>query len=222
MSKCTLPAVAALLLLPGAVLAQPDGGLYLEGNLGYSFPEQVDVDGEVDVPGFGTFGLDGDAELDDAYVVGGAVGYGLALGPRGGRARLEANVSWRENDIDEVEFDGIGGAGDGEVGALVGLVNAYYDLDFGLPLRPYLGGGIGGARVSIDADGPLEIDDKGWAFAWNLAAGLGYQLADGLELTGGYRYLRIEGTDFDVDGGGELDVGNYASHEVLLGLRYSF
>jgi opacity protein-like surface antigen len=154
----------------------------------------------------------------------GALGYGLALGPGGGRLRLEANASWRENDIDGLDADGLDIEADGELGVLVGLANAYYDFDLGLPLRPYLGGGVGAARVSVDTDtgGLLDVDDEGWAFAWNLAAGLGYELGGGLELTGGYRYLRVEGTDLDVDGGGELDVDNYASHEVLLGLRYTF
>ena len=221
-----LPAAAAvaLLLLSGPALAQADGGPYLEANLGYGFPEQVDVDGEAEAPLVGALGFDGDLELDDAYVLGGALGYGLAFGPGGGRLRLEANVSWRENDVDELEVEGFDVEGDGEAGAVVGLANVYYDLDLGIPLRPYVGGGIGAARVNVDADagGLLDVDDEGWAFAWDLAAGLGYEVADGLELTGGYRYLRIEGTDFDVDGGGELDVDNYASHEVLLGLRYTF
>jgi OmpA-OmpF porin, OOP family len=217
-------AAAALLLLPEPALAQPEGGPYLEAHLGYGFPEQVDVDGEAEVPLLGTLGFDGDIELDDAYVLGGALGYGLALGPGAGRLRLEANVSWRENDLDRLEAEGFDVEGDGELGLLVGLVNAYYDLDLGLPLRPYVGGGVGAARVSVDVDAGdlLDADDEGWAFAWDLAAGLGYEVVDGLELTGGYRYLRVEGTDFGIGGGGELDVDHYASHEVLLGLRYTF
>jgi OmpA-OmpF porin, OOP family len=218
-------ALAAALtpLLAAPALAAPGDGLYLEGHAGYSFPEQLDVDGEAGDLGLG---FDGDIELDDAYVFGGAVGYGFGTGV--GRVRLEANVSWRESDLDGIEVGGFDLDGDGEASALVGLVNAYYDLELGLPLRPYVGGGIGAARVSIDSDGGglLDLDDEGDAFAWNLAAGLSYDLTANLALTAGYRYLRIEGTDFDIDvgplGSGELDVDAFASHEALLGLRLGF
>jgi opacity protein-like surface antigen len=178
-------AIALTPLLASPAIAAPGDGLYLEGNVGYSFPEQLDVDGEADGLGLG---LDGDIELDDAYVLGGAVGYGLDLGA--GRVRLEANVSWRESDLDGIEIGGFDLDGDGEASALVGLVNAYYDLDLGLPLRPYVGGGIGAARVSIDSDGGglLDLDDEGTAFAWNLAAGLSYDLTQNL---GAHRRLPL-------------------------------
>jgi opacity protein-like surface antigen len=95
-------------------------------------------------------------------------------------------------------------------------------------VRPWLGGGIGAAYVSLDTgdDAPLEVDDQAGAFAWNLAAGLSYDLTAHVTLSAGYRYLRLEGTDFSASVAGvdtgDVDVDDVTSHEVLVGLRYTF
>ena len=95
-------------------------------------------------------------------------------------------------------------------------------------MRPYLGGGIGAACVALDnGDGaPLAVDDQAGAFAWNLAAGLSYDLTAHVTLSASYRYLRLEGTDFSASVAGvdtgDVDVDDVTSHEVLVGLRYMF
>jgi opacity protein-like surface antigen len=201
------------LLLSGPALAQPDTGFYLEGNLGYSLPDSVDV--SVDR-------VDGELDLDDAFVFGGAAGYKFPW------FRLEANVSYRRNDVDKVKADGADTGGDGDVESLVGLVNAYLDLDLDLPVRPFVGGGIGAAYLKVDAgdNSPIDVDDDAGAFAWNLLAGVGYDVTESVALTATYRYLRLEGTDFSADLAGvdvgDLDVDDVGLHEVLLGLRYTF
>lgn len=205
--------ILAVLLISSPALAQTDTGLYLEGNLGYSFPDEVDISDD---------GLDGEVELDDALTFGGAIGYRFPW------ARLEANVSYRENDVDTVSVGNQDFGGDGKTEALVGLVNAYLDLDFGLPIHPFVGGGIGAAYLSVDTGGnsPLEVDDEAGAFAWNLLAGVGYDVTESIALTATYRYLRLEGTDFSADlagvDAGDVDVDDVSLHEVLLGLRYTF
>jgi opacity protein-like surface antigen len=203
----------AALLASGPALAQPDTGFYLEGSLGYSLPDSVDV--SVDQ-------VDGELELDDAFVLGGAVGYKFPW------FRLETNVSYRKNDVDKVKADSGDTGGDGDVEALVGLVNAYLDLDLDLPVRPFVGGGVGAAYLSVDTgrDSLIDVDDDAGAFAWNLMAGVGYDVTESVALTATYRYLRLEGTDFSADlagvDAGDLDVDDVSLHEVLLGLRYTF
>jgi opacity protein-like surface antigen len=206
------PAIAVL-LAAGPALAEVDTGVYLEGNLGYAFPDKVDVE---EGP------IDGEVELDDTWLVGGAVGYRFPW------ARVEANVSYREPDVDKVDVAGLDFGGDGETKALVGLVNAYLDLDFGLPVHPYVGGGVGAAYVKLDTggDSPLQVDDEAGTFAWNLLAGVGYDVTESVAVTATYRYLRLEGTDFSADVAGvdvdDLDVDDVNLHEVMLGLRYTF
>ncbi len=193
--------------------AQGATGFYVEGNLGYAFPDTVDASaGDVD----------GEVELDDAFVFGGAVGYRFPY------LRLELNGSYRRFDTDQVQAQGQSSSGNGDAEALVGLVNLYLDPDLGWPVRPYLGGGIGAAYVSLDTgdDAALEVDDQAGAFAWNLAAGLSYDLTAHVTLSAGYRYLRLEGTDFSASVAGvdtgDVDVDDVTSHEVLVGLRYTF
>jgi opacity protein-like surface antigen len=208
--KYLLPA-ALLLLLPGPTLAQADSGLYLEADLGYSAPQSLDLEEDE---------LEGEADLEDTYVIGGALGY------RFPSFRVEANLSYRESDAEELSIEGVDFDGDGEASALVGLVNAYYDLDLGLPLRPYIGGGVGAAYLRLDTgDAPVDVDDDTGALAWNLAAGVGYDVTESVTLTAGYRYLRLEGTDVsgDVIGfDGDVDIDDIELHEVLLGVRYTF
>ncbi len=215
MPRRLLPAALLPLpfLLPGPASAETDTGPYLEADVGYSFPQSLDLREDE---------LEGEAELDDTYLLGGALGY------RFPSFRLEANLSYRESDADELSVEGVDvGGGGGEAGALVGLVNAYYDLELGLPLRPYVGAGVGAAYLSLDTgpDAPVDVDAETGALAWNVAAGVGYELAEGVTLSAGYRYLRLEGTDVsgDVIGfGGDVDIDDIALHEVLLGLRYTF
>jgi OmpA-OmpF porin, OOP family len=186
--------------------AQGNTGFYLEGNLGYAFPDSVDASAS---------GIDGEVELKDAFVFGGALGYRFPW------VRLELNGSYRKFDTDKVKAQGQSVSGNGDATAVVGLFNVYVDpdLDLGVPVHPYLGGGIGGAYVKLDTgdDAPLSIDDEAGAFAWNLAAGLSYDVTEHITLSAGYRYLRFEGVDT-----GDVDVDDITSHEILIGLRYIF
>ena len=113
-------------------------------------------------------GIDGEVELKDAFVFGGALGYRFPW------VRLELNGSYRKFDTDKVKAQGQSVSGNGDAAAAVGLFNVYIDPDLGVPVHPYLGGGVGGAYVKLDTgdDAPLRIDDEAGAFAWNLAAGL--------------------------------------------------
>ena len=186
--------------------AQGNTGFYLEGNLGYAFPDSVDASAS---------GIDGEVELKDAFVFGGALGYRFPW------VRLELNGSYRKFDTDKVKAQGQSVSGNGDATAVVGLFNVYVDpdLDLGVPVHPYLGGGIGGAYVKLDTgdDAPLSIDDEAGAFAWNLAAGLSYDVTEHITLSAGYRYLRFEGVDT-----GDVDVDDITSHDILIGLRYIF
>jgi opacity protein-like surface antigen len=110
----------------------------------------------------------------------------------------------------------------------VGLVNAIVDLDLDFPVRPFVGGGVGAAYVKVDtgSSSTIEVDDEAGAFAWNLLAGIGFDVTESVTVSASYRYLRLEGTDFSADlagvDAGDVDVDDLASHEVLVGLRYTF
>jgi opacity protein-like surface antigen len=75
----TLLIAAACLYGAAPASAQGNTGFYLEGNLGYAFPDSVDASAS---------GVDGEIELKDAFVFGGALGY------RWPWVRLELNGSY--------------------------------------------------------------------------------------------------------------------------------
>ena len=193
--------------------AQGNTGFYLEGNLGYAIPDLVDASAG---------GIDGEVELKNAAVFGGALGYRFPW------VRLEFNGSYRKFDTDKVKAQGRSVSGNGDATAVVGLFNAYLDHDVGGGVHPYLGGGIGGAYVKLDTgdDTPLSVDDEAGAFAWNLAAGLSYDVTDHVTLSAGYRISGLRApTSRPASPGvdtGNVDVDDVTSHEILIGLRYTF
>jgi len=102
--------------------------------------------------------------------------------------------------------------------------NALYDFNLKGPLQPYVGGGLGVAR--LDASGATQatgatINDTDTAFAWQAMVGVAYALNENMKLTLGYRYFAVPDASFSSSAGTSFDP-DYASHDVLFGFRYSF
>ena len=131
-----------LLALPVSALAQPvtgpyvslGAGLNLEENTAKTFRNDPPVSG----PGPGPF----TQTLKEGYAIAGAVGYGLGNG-----LRLELEGSYRSNKLNKFEsFAGEFQYSGSDVKTSF-MVNGLYDFDLGLPIFPYVGGGVG---VAID------------------------------------------------------------------------
>lgn len=87
------------------------------------------------------------------------------------------------------------------------MVNAYYDFKNETDFTPYVGGGVGVAFVGENSN-----------FAWNVGGGVGYKINDDFTASLGYRFVGLgEFEDKDRKTSGML-----YSHEVMLGLRYTF
>ena len=107
------------------------------------------------------------------------------------------------------------------------MVNLYYDFDLGLRWKPYVGGGVGLSRISMTADtsGQETTDDDDTVFAYQIGAGLGYELGSDdrpVTVTLDFRHFRtadptfrgsVTGTPFDSEVG-----GNYAGVGLRFGL----
>ena len=205
--------LVGLALVAGAATAQAQEGFYIGGSLGASFPQDADLS---------LFGLSGDAELDEAFVIEGHVGYRFPI-----NVRAEGSLSYREGDVGTLTFPGVGaGAADTDLSVLAVFANVYYDFELDFPVRPYIGGGVGFATVDIgeisDPNFQLEGDDT--VFAFNLQAGASYAVTENVELFTGYRYIQSEDPSFDATTfgvAGSLDV-EYSTHEVLVGARVFF
>lgn len=144
--------------------------------------------------GFPSAEVDGhDIDLDSGLVLNGALGYNF------GSARLEAAVGYQSHDLSDF---------DEEASLLTVMANAYYDFDTDSSVRPYIMGGVGMANADTSWD-----DDDETVFAWQVGAGLGFEIADNTTLDLGYRYLKPSELEDSID---------IESHNVMLGLRYQF
>jgi outer membrane autotransporter protein len=151
----------------------------------------------IGMPGSLETQYEGDLDLDNGLVLNGAVGYNF------GSARLEAAVGYQNHDLSDYDYD---------VSLLTLMANAYYDIDTDSSVRPYIMGGVGMANADTSWN-----DQDETVFAWQVGAGLGFEIADNTTLDLGYRYLKPN--DFDNDSVGDV---KSESHNVMLGLRYQF
>ena len=238
-----LCALAFLGLIPLlAATAEAQSGLYLAADVGMARGSTSDFSSEVGR---------GDIDFDSG------LGYSLAVGLGWQGLRLEGEATWRRTDVDGIDYDRLNLEGLGDLEdrvrrrvnnfnvkgnrTTVGLMaNAWYDLDMGLGLAPYVGGGLGVKYVRYDIDLPVElpaipglpstvsralnefgVGDGDWVLAYQVGLGLGYRLLDSMVLHLGYRYMGTGDPKFKWDHGvtvkSELD-----NHVFRAGLRLGF
>jgi OOP family OmpA-OmpF porin len=145
-------------------------------------------------------------------------GAALALGTYvAGFLRLEGEVSYRQNENDKVDFGVLGDIDlDGNRQAIGLMANLVFEPAIGqFPLRPYIGAGLGGANIALEAR-DLDIDDDDWVFAFQGLAGLALDLGRAATLVGGYRYFAAD--DASV-GSARVD---YRAHNLEVGVRFRF
>ena len=94
------------------------------------------------------------------------------------------------------------------------LGQLYYDVLFRAPLHPYLNVGIGRHNTKVKEKNVFKEERKGWA--WNVGAGMTWNVSNAVNIDFGYRYLDI----------GDLKTANGTiktrHHFVFLGWRYVF
>lgn len=186
--KLIPPLVAAVVLVAGGSAQAQDSGWYVRGDLGASFSGELDADQTMD--------------LDDGWVVGGGGGYAFGNG-----VRAEGEMLYMQNDVES--------ASEGESKTLAGFANVMYDFNRQGRIQPFVGAGIGFARVELQ-DGAIDDDDIG--FAYQAKAGVAYKINDKLTAEAAYRYMRVTEVEFG-SGASSLD-GDLDSQAVTIGLRY--
>ncbi|HEX3441464.1 MAG TPA: outer membrane beta-barrel protein [Pseudolabrys sp.] len=111
-----------------------------------------------------------------------------------------------------------------KVDAVTALFNGYLDLGTWYSATPYIGAGVGAARLhATDYAAPFAsgTSDTQWQLAWALMAGFGYAVAPNLMVDLGYRYLNFGDLTVGSDAGATT-LKNLAAHEVRVGVRWSF
>jgi outer membrane protein OmpA-like peptidoglycan-associated protein len=201
--------VALAYSVPSHAGASLTPGIYIQGGAGANVLRDNDIE---------VGGVERRANYDAGWLGAFSAGYAWANG-----LRAELEYGHRSNAVDTL---GGGGAnGDVHVNSL--MVNAIYAFPTRGWLQPFIGLGLGGARVKLDSVMPLgstatAVNNSDWAPAAQGIVGVEYPLDDNLGLSLSYRYFYARDTDYTAVNGAAANMGSYQSHAVLVALRWSF
>lgn len=114
-----------------------------------------------------------------------------------------------------------GGAGKEKFGMQTYMLNGYYDISTGTIVKPYVGAGLGLADIKVkyqDVEDLVSISKT--KFAWNLNAGVGFEVAENITVDVGYRYLKVE--DVKKNFGDSSTKIKTRANEFSVGVRFDF
>jgi opacity protein-like surface antigen len=197
-------ALLALVSMPLHAMAA-DNSVYVSLNTGLGLAMDTDIDNMPNNAGTAKMTLEGGA----LYT--GAVGFDFA-----GPLRAELEYGWQKNDLDRLYYSNRFGdfeQGDLKVQSL--MVNGYFDVDTGSAWSPFIGVGLGMAKVDLNTPA-LPFADNDDVFALQVMAGVSYALNDKISFDAQTRFFTtqdatIQGADF-----------SFASNDFMLGARYHF
>ncbi|GAB5506031.1 MAG: porin family protein [Rhizobiaceae bacterium] len=238
------PALAADIYEPPIVEAPPPiynepipvehsfGGWYIRGDIDYHLSTFRGAN-------YITYGTPGGLGRFDFGNLRGAFSGGLGVGYKINkwfRADLTADYFFRSSFTGQTSGVCPGGGACTSVdtsgySAIVAMANAYVDLGTWHKITPYVGAGIGGARLKWDTlnntVGGTTTSHTGatsWRFAWAVMAGASYCINPNWAVDVGYRYMRISGGrmfEYAPQAGPGFDAG-IDVHEGRAGVRYQF
>ena len=206
-------AISADLPPPPEPEPEHESCLYVRLDGGYSWHEKPDIYKNVAYVPWGSNEATGE-ELDHTWFIEGGVGCQVWS-----NFRIDGVLGYREGADMSEAFNGL----NGDVSTFYGFLNAYYDIFTWGRVTPYVGAGIGFANHMINNISlPPNVDEGSHTdFAWNAQAGVAVSVTHNLALDIGYRY-----TDWgDAESGANpdtLSVDDITSHDVRVGLRWSF
>ena len=209
--------LVAIVMLGAASLAHAQEGMYVSIQGGGSLLSDADIE---DPTGLAA-ALGEEIEFDPGFNIGGSAGIVFR-----NNFRIEAEVNFARNDIDEFEVLGISFSADGDVDSLAFMGNAFYDFAIRPPWTLYVGGGAGVAIISIDDVKALGMsfplkDDDDTVFAYQAGAGIGYAISPSTTLTLDYRFFATEDPEFEDEFGDPFEA-EYSRHDLRVGLRFLF
>lgn len=150
--------------------------------------------------------------LDDK-VLGGSFAAGVSTKVNGGAVRAE--LEYNKNADAKKNTHLYGELFNTKIESQLFMINGYYDIDTGSKLTPYVGAGIGYAKIKGKILEAFYSEDDN-NFAWQVGAGVGYALNDKVSLDAGYRY--VDYGDFTKEG----LKWESSAHELYVGARYAF
>jgi len=153
-----------------------------------------------------------------------ACGWDFEPGNPVGEGRIELEYKRRSNSLDQVKFVQGSFKSSGNVTADSLLLNFFGVLHDNSRWSPYLGAGIGAARIEasgLQVTGQPLGSGSAVVLAYQLGAGVEYALTDRLSFDLGYRYFSTTSPRFTETDGSKFGM-DYVSHSAVLGLRVGF
>ncbi len=194
-----------MVAVPMNSMAAGGEGIYIKGNVGIGMAMDSDIDNMPDNAGTAKM------TFDNGFIGTFAAGYDFA-----GPMRVEAEYGWQKNDLDTLSYSNrIGNFGQGDLKTQSVMVNGYYDIDTGSAWTPFIGAGLGWAKIDLSTPA-LPFGDNDDVFAYQFMGGVAYAINDQLSLDAQYRFFgtqdaTIQGADFSMN-----------SNDIMVGVRYTF
>ncbi|MDD2388981.1 MAG: outer membrane beta-barrel protein [Desulfobacterales bacterium] len=153
---------------------------------------------------------------------------GLSLGQDYGNIRIEAEISYLKNGYDKIKPAGNLLNSDGDVETWVFMLNGFYDFENSSPFTPYAGGGIGFAQIDINDFSVYNHtvgNDEDTVFAYQLGAGINYEISESISLDLSYKYLVTDDPELMIRGNDPtftVTESEYKTHRICAGIRVSY
>jgi opacity protein-like surface antigen len=226
------------------------GGWYLRGDIGFSNQNVKNVL-DTNSAAYNNVAVAQTSSFGSAGIYGGGVGYQFNNWFRAdvtGEYRGKSNFTGLDVVTGTGPFTGFVGTDQytATKSELLFLANAYVDLGTWWCVTPFVGAGVGTARVSVGdftdtgdfINGGLQNhsfnyagEASQWNFAWAIHAGLAYKVSPGLTLELAYSYVNmgngITGPTSSFDQVTNIthapfSYNSITSNDVKLGLRWQF
>lgn len=217
------------------------GGWYLRGDIGMTNQRYSDLADPylAQVPERSWLDKGG---FDSGMLYGVGVGYQFnswfradLTGQYRGRTSYDALDTFRNTDTNQINSNHL----QATKSEWLVLANGYVDLGTWWCVTPFVGAGIGAARVTLDNYRDTNVIARGggwapsastWNFAWAAHAGLAYRVSPSFTVELAYSYVSLgsgkTGDPRDLNGDNRLP-GNYVelkditSHDIKFGVRWN-
>ena len=241
--KKTLVALATIACFPA--LAQTDTtGFYLGGQLGASILKANSIKDTVSYRNYSEdfkIGSFKNGKIAGALNIGYNFKYDYDLPLRAElsytmRGNSDKKYSYSESDL-LWDGDHFKSSDSHKVRMHTLMVNAYYDIETNSSITPFVGAGLGVAFTKLaqtysaqyeifnyDISGSVGMSDTKTKFAWNVAAGVTYNIDENLDMDFTARYVNAGKTSVktNIQGVNVKGEAKLSSIDLLAGIRYTF
>ncbi|MBC7770545.1 MAG: OmpA family protein [Phycisphaerales bacterium] len=200
-SRITKTVALAALMAGTAGVANATEGWYGRADIGWSFDGNQDAEIAAE-----------EWTLEHDWTQHLGLGYAFSNG-----FRAEGELGHRFNQLEPIPGD----LDDGNTHAWSAMANLFYDFNRGGGLEPYLGVGVGAARINGQAvDAPATFEGEDTVVAYQAMIGVAMSITEQLDLDVGFRHFVAE--DIEWDEGTVVGSSDYEHQAVTVGLRYQF